>query len=151
MTIAFIFRFLLSVSGRIAMGNELSQRIRTAAGHDLIDVAMRRKILPPCVQDRYDSGNSAKLVFVFDQINDCLGRTGKQSAQKELFIQLNQRIQIMRNSQNNMAIWNSGNAPVFPLDDPCLPGSPSAARAIPAVVRKRNAVGYRNSDKRTHT
>lgn len=48
---AFVYRFLLSISGSIVLGNKLSQRIQTAAGHNHVDVVMRKKILPPGVQD----------------------------------------------------------------------------------------------------
>jgi hypothetical protein len=108
--------------------------IQAAAGYNHMDMVMWKKILPPGMQDRYNSGNSTEEMPVFGQINDRLGRAGKQLAQKKLLIQPNQGIQIMRHRQNHMVIRNLRDYLVFPLRDPSLLGRPLAARAVPVVA-----------------
>ena len=73
-------------------------------------------------------------MLVLAQINDCLGGAGKQLAQKELLIQPNQRIQIMRHRQNHMVIRNFRDHLVFPLCDPSLLGRPLAAWTISVIA-----------------
>ena len=78
------------------------------------------ELLTPGVKNRYDSGNSTKMMAVTAKGQYRISDTLKKEVQKNSFVILKDRIQLMRNREDHMIISDSFNELSVPLQLPLL-------------------------------
>lgn len=75
-----------------------------AAGNADVDVGMEGQLLAPCMEDRDDPGLRSKELRVGAQGEQRLLHTFKLQIQEDLQIRLDQRPEIMRDSEYDMKV-----------------------------------------------
>ena len=78
------------------------------------------ELLTPGVQNRYDPGDSAKMMAVTAKGQHSVPDALKKEVQKNSFVILKDRIQLMRNREDHMIISDSFNELSVPLQLPLL-------------------------------